>query len=340
MALLLLAFVVESAVIVAAGLVLTRYADTIGRLTGLGGSLTGLVLLAAATSLPELAVDCSAVLIDAPDLAVGAVLGSSLLNLLILAIIDMGHHAKGRLFTPMVAAHALSATTSIVLTAIVLLFIILPGVINLPFPLVWQGVGLGTTLVTVSYLLFLRLIYVDRLHVDRQSRAESPEEQDDAGGSLRNAVIGYLASTAVIFAAAHFLAGTAFELAKATGLGETFVGTTLVALTTSLPEIVTTLAAVRMGAFEMAVGNIFGSNCFNMAILMPVDAFYQKGALLSNVSLAHAVTAAAVIIISGVAVAGLLYQPEKKYRFIEPDAALIVVLVIGALGLVYWIGAS
>ena len=87
------------------------------------------------------------------------------------------------------------------------------------------------------------------------------------------AVGGYLLATGIIFGAAPSLARTADELARVTGLGGTFVGTTLVAATTSLPEIVTTTAALRMGAVNLAIGNVFGSNTFNMVILSVADLF-------------------------------------------------------------------
>jgi cation:H+ antiporter len=154
-------------------------------------------------------------------------------------------------------------------------------------------------------------------------------------GPLRASLLSYAASTAVIFIAARYLAVTADELAARSGLGGTFVGTTFVAITTSLPEVVTTIAAVRLGAFDMAVGNIFGSNSFNIATMLPVDVFYRSGSLLSDVSQTHAVTAAAVIIVTGVTTVGLLYRAEKKYWLVEPDAALVAALVAASLVVVY-----
>ena len=148
-------------------------------------------------------------------------------------------------------------------------------------------------------------------------------------------LLGYLGCTVVIFIAGQMLAKTAEELAEVTGLGSTFVGTTLVGLTTSLPEFVTTFAALRMGAFEMAVGNIFGSNCFNMATLVPLDFFYRKGDVLAHVGSAHVVTGLFVITITGVATMGIVNRAEKKYWFVEPDAALVIALCVLGLGGVY-----
>ena len=113
------------------------------------------------------------------------------------------------------------------------------------------------------------------------------------------------------------------KIADLTGLGKTFIGSTLVAFSTSLPELVSTIAAVRMGAFDLAVGNIFGSNSFNMLFLLPVD-FSPPCPFLASVSRLHILTALATIMATSVAVMGQLYQVEKRKKIIEPDAFAII----------------
>ena len=114
----LLEFAVCAAVIVVAGTVLTKCADTIAEVTKLGRLLVGSVLLAGATSLPELTVDISAIRLGAPDLAIGDLLGSSLANLLILAVLDLTHHSRGQMLSRQAARHALSGSMSVALTAL------------------------------------------------------------------------------------------------------------------------------------------------------------------------------------------------------------------------------
>ncbi len=333
MAVLLLKFVVLAALIIIAGSYLARYADVIGERTPLGHTLAGLVLLAMATSLPELTVDCSAAWIGAPDLAVGDLFGSSLMNLLILAVLDLAFSTRGPLLSRMAAAHALSAIMSLVLTGIAMLFLLLRVDWGL-------RVGPGTLAIAVTYLALLRLVYFDQQYAMAETPAEGPKKLRASHNptiSLRRAIVGYVLSTIVVFVVAPSLADTADQLATVSGLGRTFVGTTLVALSTSLPEVVTTMAALRMGNVDMAVGNIFGSNSFNMTILFATDLFYEKP-LLANVSPTHAATAASVMIITSVATASLLYRAEKRYWILEPDAALVLLLVLGALGMVYYLG--
>jgi cation:H+ antiporter len=324
-----LLFGITAAAIVLAGSYLTRFTDEIAQLTGLGRTLAGMLLLALATSLPETTIGANAALIGAEDLTAGDVLGSSLMNLLILAILDLTHYSRGKMLSATAAAHALGGGVGIVMTALVLLFLLLrPG---------WSllgWIGAETFVLVAAFMLCLRLLYVQQRIVASQGEADEDRTAEQTSYSLRGAILGYLLSAAAIFVAAPFLARSADRLAEQTGLGGTFVGTTLVALSTSLPEVVTTLAAVRRGAFDLAIGNIFGSNVFNMVILAVVDLF-QAGPLFTALSPAHAVTAAWVILITAVAVMGLLYRAEKRYWLFEPDASLVIVMVLAALVTLY-----
>jgi len=253
-----------AAVVLIAGIFLTRYADALGEKIGLGRTLAGMILLASATSLPEMVVDVSAVRLEMPnpDLALGDLLGSCLMNLLILAVLDMLHRSRARVFSNATAAHAISATMSIVLVCVCLL------AIQFRAPYEFLRMGPGSLAILLCYVLCLRLVFLDQ----RVAAAQLPPDAAVHGGqdmSWTVAVGGFSLSTGAILVAAPFLAHSADRLAEATGLGGTFVGTTLVALTTSLPELVTTLAALRAGAVDLAVGNILGSNSFNMFIIPP-----------------------------------------------------------------------
>jgi len=138
-----------------------------------------------------------------------------------------------------------------------------------------------------------------------------------------------------ILVAAPFVAKSAGRIAELSGLGNTFVGTTLVAFSTSLPELVATMAAVRMKAFDLALGNIFGSNSFNMILFVPLD-IAHRGPLFATLSQTHVLTALAVIMATAIAVLGQLYQTDRRVRFIDPDAWLVITVIVGALALIYY----
>jgi cation:H+ antiporter len=136
-------------------------------------------------------------------------------------------------------------------------------------------------------------------------------------GRLAIPLTTFAAAAAVLWFTGPRLAHVAARLADQSGLGGTFVGTTLVALTTSLPELVTAIVAVRAGAYDLAIGNTFGSNAFNMVIFLPLDMAHD-GSLFA-----------------AVAVLGQLYRIEGRIPLCEPDSLLVLLIVVGALLLVY-----
>jgi cation:H+ antiporter len=312
---------------------LTRSADKIAEITGWGRLLIGSVMLAAATSLPELSVDISAVSQNLPDIAVGDLLGSSLMNLLILAVLDLSHRSRGKMFSRAASAHALSGVQCIALTAIVGIGFLTAR--RAPdFGLF--GVHAAVWAVAVGYLLGVRLIFLDQrisLREAIESGATPPPAHSRKG--LVRCVLWFIAAAAIITITGPRLAASAGKIAQLSGLGGSFVGSTFVALSTSLPELVTTIAAVRLGAFDLAVGNIFGSNAFNMLLFFPLDLAFP-GTLLAVASPVHMVSVLAVILAMAIAIMGQLYQSEAhRIRLLEPDAWLVIALVLGAMWLIY-----
>ena len=327
MAALGLQFLLLAAIVAVAGTALARAADVIADATGLGRLLVGSVLLAAATSLPELTVDIAAVRAGHADLAAGDLLGSSLMNLLILAGIDLSRRNGRKMLSREAASHALSATLAIAVTGLAGCAILTAG--RLPAVTLW-GVGGWSWAILVAYLLGARMLFIDQRISARLAADETPART----GMIWKPAAVFVVAAVVLVAAGPRLAAAAAELADRSGLGGTFVGTTLVAVTTSLPELVASLAAVRIGAVDLAIGNVFGSNAFNMMMFVPLDAVFV-GSLFEAVSPVHAVTAFAVIVATAIAVLGQLYHAEQRKPIVEPDALLVMLVIGGALTLVF-----
>ena len=316
-----LQFGIAASVIVIAGNYLVQFSDKIADATKLGRLFVGSVFLASATSLPELLVDVSAIRNGMPDLAVGDLIGSSLFNLLILAIADLIHKGTSPIFSPASSRHALAGALSISVTAIAGIAIFIENKIQV---YTFGEMGLGTLSIAIAYIFGLRLIYFDQKITENKNQIDISKRGTKP---LVNALMGYLTSALAILVAAPFLAEAGGEIANATGLGTTFVGTTLIAFSTSLPELVSTITAVRRGAFDLALGNIFGSNTFNMLLLIPLDLLHE-GSLLAAINPVHIVTCLSTILITSVAVMGQLYQVENRKRLIEPDAFTVIFLVL------------
>lgn len=312
--------------ILIAGTVLTRCADRIAELSGLGRIFVGSVFLAAATSLPELTVDLGAVRLGSPDLAAGDLLGSSLMNLLILAVLDSAGLSPRRAFGSDSRHHATAALLTIFLTAWIGLAAASGGGGEV------LGAGPFSWGVLALYALGLRIIWLEQDHAEAAAELKKPNAR--LARDLIRPVAGYAASALAILLAAPRLAAAADRLAVLSGLGQTFIGTTALALATSLPELVSTVVAFRIGAPDLALGNIFGSNAFNMILFLPLD-LALPGSFFAAVRPVHALTAFAVIAATTLAVMGQVLKPRERRWYLEPSPELIALLIAGLLWLLY-----
>ncbi len=329
-------FMVSAGAIVFAGTKLSRYGDQIAELTGLGRLWIGVVLMAAATSLPEVFTTMSAGWIDAPDLAAGNLFGAGMSNMLTLGLIDLLYRQK-RVWQQAALGHTLTATLAMVLTALAAFFVLLR------VEVVHFGVGFESVILLILYVLGMRLVFrqedMARRQLEHKAVVEGLAEEPGSDGSRRDAlhyaVRGFSIGALVLLVAAPVLAWSAERIAEESGMTATFIGTSLVAITTSLPELVVSISAVRLGAFDLAVGNLFGSNAFNMAAFFFADLAYRGGGLLSTVSSTHALTALWAIIMMNIGLMGIIYRAERRFRLIEPDSLLMIVVYVLGLWLLF-----
>lgn len=316
------ALVVCAALILWAGVRLSRAGNIIAERTGLGGTWIGLILLSTVTSLPELVTGASAiVLFDVPDIAAGDIIGSCMFNLVILALLDVRHPEP--LSARMHQGHVLSASFGIVQLGLAGLALVAGAAV----PMVgW--VSLPSVAFIAIYALAARTIFVaERVRVQELTDKLAGEPAGDEM-SLRMAVIRFSLAAAVLVSAATMLPLVADRLAALTGLEQSFVGSLFVAISTSLPEVVVSMAAVRIGALDMAAANLFGSNLFNVAVLGVDDIFYVRGALLADVSPDHLAALLAAVVMTGIAIVGLTFRARRKRFRLSWDTLAIVAVYI------------
>lgn len=317
------AFVASGGLVVWAGAQLARAADRLAALTGIGRAWIGALLLAGATSLPELTIDVAAVRLGSADLAAGDIFGSSLANMLILAGLDLAY-PRERLLQSASLDHALSACLAIALSAIAAILVFTGP------ELVFAGISPGAVVLAVAYLAGSRAVY---RHVRRDQTASVRERAPR--GALGAVAWRFLFAAAVVLAAAPALAWSARGIAQASGLGATFVGTWLVGLVTSLPELVASLTAVRLRAFDLAVGNLFGSNAFNMLIFFALDVAEPGASIFARLDPAHVVSALFAIVLTSLGLASIVYRAERRFGMLEPDSLLVILAYLLALGVLY-----
>lgn len=302
-----LAFAACTAAILYCGFRLSKYGDVIAEKSGMGRTWIGLVLMATVTSLPELVNGASSVLIaHAPDIAVGDVLGSCVFNLLILAFLDASVRTEP-LSTRARQGNIISAGFGVVLLCIVLMGIVLR---DLQSPTDW--IGYYSIVILACYLVAERIIFkYERKQIDDLLKAQA-QELLYKDISVKQAVWNYVFNAGAVVVAATFLPNIGVAIAEETGLGNTFVGSVFIALSTSLPEMVVSGSAMKIGAIDLAVGNLFGSNVFNIMILAVDDMLFTQGPILAHTSSSHAVTAISAIAMSAVAMIGLMYRASRK----------------------------
>lgn len=277
----LLLLAVAGAVVWAAGTRVTRIADEISRRTGLGKAFAGLLLLGTVTSLPEIATTATAATLGDAGLISSNLYGGIAAQTCIIAVADL---VSGK----QALTHRMQASVLIMqATFLALLMITAAAAWAYGERLSVWNVGLGTVLVFAAFLACLKTSHAYEKHEAWRpsDRSESPGDQDRAAALERGHSDPRLYGTFAAFAAAIVGAGwlltrSADALATQTGSGSSLIGATVVAMTTSLPEVSVTVSAVRIGSYSMAVSNVLGGNLFDAALIFPADILYRKGPIL------------------------------------------------------------
>ncbi|MCD6706407.1 MAG: sodium:calcium antiporter [Thiobacillus sp.] len=324
LAVIWLSLLASLAVIGVAGVRLSRYGDIIAEKSGLSRGWVGLILLATVTSLPELVTGLSAVTVaKAPDIAVGDIMGSCVFNLLIIVLLDFLYR-KESVYTRARQGNVLAAGYGIAMIGFAGFNLLLYRAGTVPSI---GHVGFYTPVILLLYLLAMRSLY-------RYEQAQVSEYVENrvelySDTSLKQAVQGYVIAALAVVAAGIWLPFIAKDLAAVMAWEQSFVGTLFVAAITSAPEVVVTVAALRMGAVDLAIGNLFGSNLFDIAILAIDDLAYLPGPLFVDVSISHAASAFSAMMMSGLAVVGLILRPPSRvYRTVSWVSLLLLVVYL------------
>lgn len=304
-------FILLAAVTVFAAVKLSTYADTIQLRTGMTGFFTGAVLIAGATSLPEVTTNITAGVIGSPDLAVGNVIGSNLFNLLVLALGDLWFRKK-RMYTHLAPKNAMPGALGLFLTTIVAISLI----INTSFAIF--SVGIDLMLVVLFY--FGGLYYLNK----RDLLPDEPPVAKEVTMTLKGAIIRFVIAALIILAAGSYLTIIGDQIAIESGLGQSFVGSLLIAGATSLPEVSIIYLALKRNQFSAAVGVIIGSNMFNLNLLALADVFYREAPLIASASPSNWMTMVGLLVLTTVVLYGI-WKNEKLGRFYWLPSLIVVV---------------
>ncbi len=315
-----LEFAGVTVVIAFSGYYLCVYGDILAEKTGMGRTWVGTVLIAAITSLPELGAGISAVTVaEAPDLAVGTVMGSCTFNLSIVCWLDLLSRSQP-FFVRTSRGHLLSAGFGILLIGLAGLAILFA---HFGIEIAVLHLGAASFVLTAVYLAAMHQIYQYENRTDVAGNPAEGPTKKYGHLSLRRVVLRFSFASMFVIACGAFLPLIGKQLVTAMAWQESFVGTIFLAFSTSLPEAAVTISACVLGAYDLALGNLLGSNLFNILVLAIDDLFFTKGSIYAGVSTFHAATALSACVMTGVVILGLFLRPARRL-----------------VGITTWVGAA
>ncbi len=323
-------FVLSAALIVISAMQLAKYGDVIAARTKLGGMFIGVLLLAGATSLPELLTSINSIRMGSPELSAGNFFGSSAFNMFILAILDVLGKDQ-RVLRTSHGRHLVSGGFAVfICTLVIFALVACPVLSEIGFKIGW--VGIESIIIMAFYVL---AIYMIQQSEQDSVSAEMTEEELSEIPSLKIGLLGFAAAALVLGIVTPFMVRASDQISAITGLGTSFVGSTLVALVTSLPEMVTSISAISIGAADMALGNLFGSNMFNMFGIGIADVFYTKGRFLSTVDNSFIVVGMLGVLMTSFGLLGNIVKFKRVGKIMDIDSVIMTILYIGGMYLLF-----
>ena len=327
----IITFALATLVIVIAGSRLSRWADALADRTGLGEALFGVLFLAGVTSLPDFAATLSAAVDNRPDLAMSNVMGSMAANLVFLGIADIVYR-KANL------EHAAASSVNLMLAGLLIVLLTLPLLAIFSPSVTHWSIHPITPIIVSAYLFGLHLVHRTRERPMWFPRLTYQTVEDEPGLQTRSSSInvwfGFIGMAVVTALAGWVLMEAAKNIADLSGLSETVVGGLFTALATSTPELVTTIAAIRIGALTLAVSNIFGTNCFNMLVVAAADAGYARGSIYHDMAPLQMTWGLVSILMTAILLLGMVRRQTYGIGRIGFESALILGVYAVALGVI------
>ncbi|MBV1865858.1 MAG: hypothetical protein KUG74_15685 [Rhodobacteraceae bacterium] len=331
-------FILATAVVWVAGSRLVVYGDRLSDRYGWNRAFVGLIFLATVTELPEIATTLTASIAGNAHLVLGNMFGGVTMQTAILAVVDLLIVRSALTSWPRKATHALEAVLLIILLNVILAVSFLGE-----FEVFW-GIGLGALSLAVFYPLAIVLLR----KYDEQNPwlpVDLPDSSEKTGTFILSkslektatpTIVWYAAVASFAILIAGFTVATrADAIAEQTGLLSSFVGIAFLAAATSMPELSTTIAAARMGAYTMAISNIFGSNLIMVALILPADIAYRKGPILAEIDSLAQFSIVTGILVSAIYIAGILIRRTPKLFGAGVDSILVLTIYLASLFAAY-----
>ncbi|UZD65618.1 sodium:calcium antiporter [Marinobacter sp. AN1] len=316
-------------VIAIAGTRITRVVDQLADRTGVGEAAAGAVLLGAATSLGGSVLSVTAAWNGHAELAVSNALGGIAVQTFFLAVADMVYRRANLEHAAASAPNMMQNGLLICLLSVIMLAPMLPDITVF-------GIHPVTPALFGFYLYGLKLVQgatespMWRPAITLDTREDTPDDTTQMPSMVR-LWTEFLGLMAVLGVAGWALEPSATTIARETGLGQTVIGVMLTAISTSIPELVTSVAAVRRGALTLAVGGIIGGNAFDTLFTAASDLAYRDGSIYHAMSNDARFWVALTILMSGILMMGLIRRERVGIGRIGAESVAIMVLYLGGV---------
>ncbi|WP_036485653.1 sodium:calcium antiporter [Myxosarcina sp. GI1] len=317
-------FIVAAFVIAVVGVRMSRVCDRLADRTGWGEAVMGAVFLGGSTSLSGIVTSVTAAADGHAELAISNAVGGIAAQTAFLAIADI-FYAKANL------EHAAASIANLVQGTLLMTLLAIPMLaMSSPQVDLW-GIHPATIILITAYVMGLRLVsrsQETRMWSPRQTKETNIDEPDETAknSSLTKLWLKFVCYAIIVAVAGFIIARAGVSLASLTGISESVVGGLFTAITTSLPELVTTIAAVRQGALSLGVGGVIGGNCFDLMLLAFSDVAYRQGSIYGAIANRQVFVMSLTILMTGVLLLGLLRREKHGIGNIGFESLLILLL--------------
>lgn len=336
---LVLSFLFSAIIICIAGTKLTYLAEDIAEQTGIGQAITGAIAIGIVTSLSGTIVSFYSAFMDQPALSIGNSIGGLPAQTLFLAIADLAYRKVN-------LEHASASIENLGQSALLFILLSLPLIATQTPNVTLFGIHPMTPILIIAYIAGLKVVHQTRKkpmwhprktpQTQNEDQKEDDKNSDKSRKSIRNILLLFFLLVGLLTLAGFILAQSGIEISARTGLSQTLVGGLFTSISTSLPELVTTLTAVRRNALNLAVGNIIGGNTFDTIFLAGSDIFYRSGSLYHQIAGGHILMIAISMAMTGIVLLGLLRRERKGPAGIGFESMLVIALYILMASLIFF----
>jgi cation:H+ antiporter len=329
-------FVVSTILIAIGGTFLTKEADRLADVSGLGEALVGAIFLGAITSMSGIVTSFTAALEGHPHLSVSNAIGGIAAQTVFLAIADITYKRAN-------LEHAAASLSNIMQTVVLMFFLVFMLIINKTPEIYFLGIHPGTFIMITIYVISQKMIAKSKefpmwraVETD-ETKKDIPDQQNIKKLKLHVVILRFLGLGILIAISGYMVAQSSITIASETGISENVIGAMLTAISSSLPELIVSVSAVRQRALTLAISNIVGGNTFDVLFVAFSDMSYQDGSIMHTFQDGQTFLITLTLLLTIILTLGLLFREKKGFAKIGWESVLMIVVFLGGYAMLFFI---